>query len=245
MICCSCNYRNHIKCDEIDNNEYLRIKNSKDPHLCKICKDDAIPFQNLSDDEYLAFDKGIDLTSYDALKLIPNFRMKTLFKNLNAYDDDIACTTDDDVVGVNCKYYQVDDISKNNFRKESKLSLMHLNIASLNAHKDELDDLLSILNLKLDIIGLSETKIIKGINPTYDPRLSGYNEFLKPTESEKGGTALYINENIQNTQRKDLEALLYFPKLLESTFAEITTSSKVPFTNTLKWILMTLILYLR
>ena len=103
---------------------------------------------------------------------------------------------------------------------------MHLNIASLNAHKDELDDLLSILNLKLDIIALSETKILKGINPTYDPRLRGYNEFLKPTESEKGGTALYINENIQNTQRTDLETLLYFPKLLESSFAELVTSSK-------------------
>ena len=35
-------------------------------------------------------------------------------------------------------------------------------------HKDEFEDMLSILDLDFDILGLMETRIIKEQNPTYD-----------------------------------------------------------------------------
>ena len=38
--CDSCNFWNHIKCDQIDNTFYVNLTKSNDIYLCKICKED-------------------------------------------------------------------------------------------------------------------------------------------------------------------------------------------------------------
>ena len=54
----------------------------------------------LSDEQYLAFEKGINV-NYDAdtLKVLPNQRLKSLFRNLNALslDDEDDDDNDDDL----------------------------------------------------------------------------------------------------------------------------------------------------
>ena len=69
--------------------------------------------------------------------------------------------------------------------RNGKFSLLLLNIASLGAHKDEFEDMLPILDLDFDILGLTETRIIKEQNPTYDTSTTGYKEYFTPTESTK------------------------------------------------------------
>ena len=155
----------------------------------------------------------------DSLKILPNQRLKSLFKHLNAFDPDDE--DDDNFPGVNCKYYHIDDISRNNFKQKGKISLLHMNIASLDAHKDEFEEMISMLELKLDIIGLTETKIIKGTSPTFDKSIEGYTDYSTPTESLKGGAILYINKNIDSIPRTDLEKQLYVSTKLESSFSEI------------------------
>ena len=86
--------------------------------------------------------------------------------------------------------------------------------------------MLSILDLDFDILGLTETRIIKEQNPTYDTSITGYKEYFTPTESTKGGTSLYINKNIESKERTDLEKNLYIPKKLESTFVELIIKGK-------------------
>ena len=88
-------------------------------------------------------------------------------------------------------------------------------------HKDEFEDMLSILDLDFDILGLTGTRIIKEQDTTYDASITGYKEYFTPTESTKGGTSLYINKNIKSKERTDLEKNLYIPKKLESTFVEL------------------------
>ena len=78
--------------------------------------------------------------------------------------------------------------------KSNHFSIFHLNIASLSKHKDEFEDLLSILDYKFDVMGITETKIKKDIVPIFDLTINGYNCFHTPTESEKGGALLYIKE---------------------------------------------------
>ena len=46
-----------------------------------------------------------------------------------------------------------------------------------------------ILDLDFDILGITETRIIKEQNPTYDTSITGYKEYFTPTESTKGGTS--------------------------------------------------------
>ena len=65
-----------------------------------------------------------------------------------------------------------------------------------------------MLELKLDIMGVTETKIIKGITPTFEKSIEGYTDYSTPTESEKGGAILYINKNIDSIPRTDLEKQL-------------------------------------
>ena len=101
--------------------------------------------------------------------------MKSLFKNinnLNAHDQEDDDGDDSISNNINCKYYQIDELKKEIFRN-GKFSLLHLYIASLGAHKDEFEDMLSILDLDFDILGLTETRIIKEQSPTYDTSITG------------------------------------------------------------------------
>ncbi len=86
--------------------------------------------------------------------------------------------------------------------------------------------MLSIIEFKPDLIGLSETKILKGQIPKYNTEIKGYKNFFTPTESLKGGTSIYLNENLNGKHRKDLENSLYLSKNLETTFVEITNKNK-------------------
>ena len=77
---------------------------------------------------------------------------------------------------------------------------------------------LNLLDHNFDIIAISESKL--KLDPVFNIGLAGYKIPLHTfTESEKGGTMLYIKEGINYKPRKDLE--IYEGKVLESTFIEI------------------------
>ena len=126
---------------------------------------------------------------------------------------------------LDCKYYDI--TSFNNISKSftSKLtSFFHLNINSLNLHFDNLELFLNSLNLSFSVIGLSETRITD--NSTSPPKLPNYKCFSTPTKANYGGTLLYISNCFIPNRRTDLEKLMYSPKLLESTFAEIQVKNQ-------------------
>ena len=65
---------------------------------------------------------------------------------------------------VNSQYYDIKKFNSIKYDKPSSLSLMHVNIASLNAHIDDLKTALSRLKTNFDIIGISvypNTKLAK------------------------------------------------------------------------------------
>ena len=187
--CDLCNYWNHIKCDRIDNNVYETLKKSDEQYFCYQCKEEAIPFYNLSHQQFFAsVKKGLnkDLGENSDLKF-PAPALKSFFANIN----DLNQPQDhDESSSINCEYYEA-DASLPKLNSNKNFSLFHLNIASLGLHKEELEDLLSILDLNFDVVGLTETKIKKYILPIYDTSLNGYNTFITPTESGKGGGLFY------------------------------------------------------
>ena len=83
-----------------------------------------------------------------------------------------------------------------------------------------------MLNFKFDILGLTETKIQKKKTPIYDINISGYKSYATPTESTKGGTILYVNNDINCKPRVDLENKVYKTKELESSFIKIINTGK-------------------
>ena len=76
--CDSCNYWNHIWCDEITPYAYEKLlklpqaKRDKIIHYCKQCKEDNIPSQKLSDDEFItSIIKNLDYNEDLNLRICP------------------------------------------------------------------------------------------------------------------------------------------------------------------------------
>ena len=96
-----------------------------------------------------------------------------------------------------------------------------MNIASLNLHREELETAISLLDFEFDVIGITETRFVKGVAPIVDPSLAGYRHCHTPTESSKGGALIYVRDSLTHSRRNDLENIMYRSKLLESVFVEL------------------------
>ena len=73
---------------------------------------------------------------------------------------------------------------------------MHLNI-SLSYHHRESYNLLSSMKIKPQIIGISESRLRINKQPTNNISLPNYIYEHTPNESGKGGTLLYIDQNLK------------------------------------------------
>ena len=156
---------------------------------------------------------------------VENKTYETLKKSqtLKALFNDFSSHNVDEPSPINCGYY---DISSSIPYSNCNLSMLHLNLASLGLHKEELVTTLSLLDFDFDIIALSETRIMCGRDPIFDVSLTGYNHYLTPTESEKGGVIIYVKQNIDVKRRFDLEKKMYKSRELESVFLEIVNKGK-------------------
>ena len=121
---------------------------------------------------------------------------------------------------VNSKYYNIKNFNSIRPDKSSSFGIFHVNIASLNKHFDDLQELLSRLTYEFDIIGISEHKISKDKLPSNNIILPGYDEFIfEPTGTTHGGTGFYIKNGIDYIERTDLK--LNIPSVVEAMFVEI------------------------
>ena len=143
-------------------------------------------------------------------------------KSVNLDNDD----NDDDGVGdnfctdVNSKYVDIKQLNSTKVDLSSTFGLLHINIASINKHIDDLRFILSQINFNFDIIGISEHKILKDTAPSNNITISGYDEFkFEPTETNYGGTGFDIKDNLDYILRKDLQ--INSPTHYESMFIEI------------------------
>ena len=110
---------------------------------------------------------------------------------------------------IHCKY---DFNHKSNGKY---LSIFHLNIALLSAHKDELETVLKILNYNIDIISITETKIIKNNSPAFDISLQGYKQYYTPTESKKRRNNIADHYNYKPKQARSNKRAATHATLLE------------------------------
>ena len=98
-------------------------------------------------------------------------------------------------------------------------------IASLVKNKEELETILSMMELKFDVIGITETKL-KTANPPMDININGYNCYSTPTEADEGGSLLYTKEDCNVKPLPRLDRIMCKPKHLESVFVEICNKNK-------------------
>ena len=78
-----------------------------------------------------------------------------------------------------------------------------MNIRSLNANFDKLNELLTNYDILPDIIVISETKL--KLAQVYNAKLSGYHFYHKGTTTRLGGVGLFIKESLSISICKEFD----------------------------------------
>ena len=220
--CNICGLHVHRKCSYITPSQLETIKNLQEPFYCSTCVNNEIPFSNQNNNDFYATQTlGLNAdTNIEHLNITLNNTDK---KQIRQISNLILETDDPDNENSNfCKYYSVDEFSNKKFSKNN-FSIFHLNIASLQYHIEDLRILLETLEHTFDIISISECGIQKNYPPTTNIDLQNYNYEYTATDTNKGGTLLYISNKNSFKPRKDLE--IVESKQVESTFVELINSN--------------------
>ena len=80
------------------------------------------------------------------------------------------------------------------------------------------------MKIKTKIIGISESKLQKSKQNITNISLPNYVYEHTPTESSKGETLLYLDKNLKQKLRMDLN--IYHKGMIESTFDEIISKNE-------------------
>ena len=198
LQCDYCDQWVHIKCNLIDKKTYDLLKQDESPWSCIKCTKNIFPFMH--DDP--------PIKNHDHLTTKQQEIIKAL--NQTADDPDNLSTT---------KYYTPDEFYQNLSFSNRELLMLHLNIASLPFHVEDLHNFLVNMSTKPSIIGISESKLKKDNPSLINISLPDYNIEQTDTESASGGTLLYISKSLNYINRQDLN--LYKSKELETTFIEV------------------------
>ena len=201
----------HIECNRINKQTYEMLQKDNSQWFCVVCMKELFPFSNLNDNEFITttLGKQIKFTSI-AKKRTPE--KISFLDNINAESDN---NPDENI----SKYYEPHEIKQPIKNTKTTLNTFHLNISSLPAHVTKLQNLLSECNVDFDIIGISESRLIKNKKHLININLPNYNIEHCATESTCGGTLLYIKNDIKYKIRNDLK--IYKSEELESVFIEI------------------------
>ena len=166
----------HLKCTVISPLKFHTLCSSTEPYLCQNCYSELFPFQTLDDKQLLNEMRNDDKLNFDinhtntgnsffpAKCLQADNKIKSLLNDLNTgLDDSKYCS----------------QAEANIINKKCKFSLLCMNIRSLNANFDKLNELLTNYDILPDIIAMSETKL--KLSQVYNAKLSGYHFYHKGT----------------------------------------------------------------
>ena len=108
------------------------------------------------------------------------------YTSMNTFNQDILSPVD-------CKYYNEQSFNSIT-HLNPKFTIFHMNVRSLNSNKLDLLAFLETLNVKFDIIALSEIgKTFIRENATY---FRNYKFYWQESTTRAGGTGLFVKEGI-------------------------------------------------
>ena len=181
-FCTNCNQFYHLICSKLTKKDFP-LKNWE----CNKCCIQNLPLSGINNDDFILTAHGYDSPSAEILKNIPTFSIKTLLDQLPgekfSKDEFVSNTVDS-------KYYTPAEFINGKLSKK-KFTMIHLNIASLQRHIDELRTLLTLISHPFDIIAITETRL-HDQTPLVDVNIEGYDFHHKETLSQNGGAAIYI-----------------------------------------------------
>ena len=162
----------------------------------------VFPFDSLDQEDFLEINSIFDdNVNHLNLQNLPLFDIPKVFANSI---NDFLSDSDSDVSEV-CKYYSVESFNKMQEEKKNFLSVFHTNIRSLNKNFECLENFLSNLESKFDIVSLSETWAATRSKLSKKLILSGYHPIEEIAGySQNSGCGVYIINNLNYKLRTDL-----------------------------------------
>ena len=118
-----------------------------------------------------------------------------MFSDVDIENDIVSTITSD--------YYEQDNFRHTTQNLKTLFSLFHLNIGSLNLHFEELHAALNMSELSFDVIDITETKLSDS-SKNSDISMPGYVFRHQPTKSFCGGSAIYVNDELDHFPTNDL-----------------------------------------
>ena len=144
--------------------------------------------------------------------------------NLNPIDDDGEINLSN---LTSCKYYSCQDYKKlvSDKKNSKNVNIFHNNFNGLELKFGQFHNFLTNINSNLDVITITETsQHITDNNFKTNVNLKGYDLYSTPTNTSKGGSAIYIKNKFNVIERTDLNII---DDHYESIWIEIkNTSSK-------------------
>ena len=155
-VCCTvCNNWVHTKCNSISSSMYdeLSKEGSKESFFCIKCFNNEMPF-GYENDFILNESLTLGLNSPNIENL--DFKIsRTEKKLINFLSKTISENNDPNIQNDLSKYYSIDKLVDKKINKNNYFSIFHLNIHSLQFHKNDLYILLDALKLDFDVITIS------------------------------------------------------------------------------------------
>jgi len=205
----------HIKCNNISSKDYEHLKHDNSPWFCIRCVKETLPFSYLNREDLYLLLNNTELPSDTTLNLSPSIELAETINSLHN-ETETSVTT---ALKKSKTYLDIEALNKTSIPQNS-IGILHLNIASISNHVNDLKILLNLSKHKFHIICLSESRLKKNSDPTVNIDIPGFTMEHTPTESSAGGTLIYISNNINYKLRSDLK--IYKSKELESTFVELS-----------------------
>ena len=171
----------------------------------------AVPFAGLTSLEL----RDLFETGSDKLKnIISDSKLPNHIKQLIPY-------LQQTIPGTN--YYVEDELNSYTDKLNTKFSVFHLNIRSLNCHHKELIAYLQLLNVKFDCICLSEVWITN--LDLYQSIFEDYMPFFaEPINTNVGGVAMFVKNKYKICERKELKIPNSSKVKVEDLWIEITNN---------------------
>ena len=180
---------------------YKKLQKDNSRWFCINCTKDQLPFRSQA---------SVNQNSHFGT-LDKHSTLKDLLENLEFNEE---CPT--------LKYYTPSEFS--HLSPDNLNIYIHLNISSLSYYIDELNLLLSEIVHKPKIIAITEDRIRENKEPLSVIDIPGYDYEFMATEGEKGGTLVYISQDLTYKNRSDLN--ISQAKQLELTFIEAVNEKR-------------------
>ena len=231
LQCDTCEKWCHIKCDAMSEDEYKYYQSTDGNESIKWhCLYCTMKFNHenfaFSLIDYAEMEKINNSDSMEFCKYLPSFERIAETEKFMAFDllnegNDEANDIEQNISSLlDTKYYSVNAFQ--NLKNQNSLNIFHSNVNGLESKFDHLHEFLAGAKSPLDIIAITETSEQNDDFFISNVSMHSYSPFYTPTNSSKGGTALYVNKGYSPFERFDLKVQ---HDLFESVWVEISNKS--------------------